>query len=317
MADDVLPVVVDLPFTTKVREEQGRRIIYTKASVENGKPDRQDEIVAVDALWASRDLFIEQGDLDIAHWAHLPNPLTGRPDLEYRIGVPLDVKRDEDSIYVKGEIFQPDSDPLPESSGHRADLFWYALYHQNPPARYFPSVYGTIKGVEIVEHEGRFVRRLSNVEWTNIGFHNRVQHPDVPPVSLAPLGPFAKADRGFATNAMLQRVGGIRMTFGTFAKALTVGLPVETNTAARTGLQALMPEQVEKERRKVVAKAEQELTYKRAKVEVARGIVQQEIPTTRDGIKMAFLAVGCSEEDAESFTRRFLTEARRTIARRR
>lgn len=309
------PLVVDLPLAPLTRELAGRRVIYSQVSVEDGRPDREGEIVAVDALWDSRELFLEQGDLDIAHWAHLPNPLTGRPDLEYRIGVPIAVKRDRNSIYIRGEIFTPEAPPLEGSSAERADLFWAALHRMHPPARYYPSVFGTIKGVEIVMVDDKPVRRITGVEWRSVGFHNKVQHPNVPPVSLDPLGPFAKADGSSLpdTTATLEQVGGLRLTLGQLAKALTIGLPVQTDTGARTGAQALMRESLDGDMRSVTTPAGERVTYLRHKKRLLERIHAGEIAGTRSAIKAALIGDGLDESQAEVITKRFLTDLGRTL----
>ena len=298
-----------------VRELGATRAIYTEASRETGRPDRQQEIVAVDALWKSRELFLEQGDLDQSHWAHLANPLTGRPDLEYRIGIPAAVRREGRSIFVKGEIFNPQLEPPKDSSGERADLFWFSVYSQRPAARWYPSVYGNIRGLELVKVDGKLCRRLSDLEWTSIGFHNRVINPDVPAVSLEPLGPFAKADQG-TVEATVVQAGGLHMDWGTFAKAMTVGAPV-TDTAARTGVQALMREDLDGGVRRVVAQPDKKTDYLKAKRAVLKKLHAREIDPSKEAVARAYEGLGLTKSEARRAAAQLLTEATQTLAHRR
>lgn len=308
-----------------VREIGATRVIYTEASRETGRADRQGEIVAVDALWKSRELFLETGDLDLSHYAHLPNPVTGRPDLEYRIGVPTGVRREGKSIFVKGELFNPQIEPIKDSGGERADLFWFSIYSQRPAARWYPSVYGNIKGLELVKVGGELCRRLSDLEWTSIGFHNRVQNPDVPAVSLEALGPFAKADQGTVETTVVQ-AGGLHMDWGTFAKAMTVGAPITgagamsvgapvTDTAARTGVQALMKEDLDGVRRGTVAGKRK--TYLQAKKTVLQRLRDRSIDPTVAAVAKAYEGLGFTRSEARRAASQLLTEAKQTLANRR
>lgn len=309
------PLIVDLPVAPLTREDAGKRFIYSQVSIENGRPDRQGEIIAIDALWASRDLFLEQGDLDIAHWAHMPNPLTGRPDLEMRIGIPTGVRRDANSIFIKGEIFAPTAEPDPDSSASRAELFWAALHRMRPAARYYPSIFGFIRDAEYLILDGQSVRRVTAVEWISVGFHNRVQHPDVPPVSLDPLGPFAKAD-GTALEPpdnVLNQLGGMRLTLGQLAKAMTVGLPVSTDPTQRTGISALARESLDKSERDLTHPPDEKITYLTTRLRLLRRIKSGQVKPDRAAIKAALLADGLDGDAAEKVTRRFLTDLGRTL----
>lgn len=300
-----IPLIVDLPHMAKAMQANGQqRNVYFEAS-RGGVVDREGEEVAVEALWRSRELMLDQGDLDIAHWSHLPNPNTGRPDPGYRIGVPVDIKRQGRSVYVKGTIYSNLTPPPPESSGDWAEKFWHSQVGQNPPAKWFPSVYGRIKpgGVEVVEMNGRMVRRIIDVEWHSVGFALRAQHPDLGPVSLEPMGTLAKADNAHqGTHDALTAAGGLRMTWGTFAKAVsTVGAPI-TDHAALTGVQSLTKESTEKRTRKVVA-AGAAGDARVARLAVLRQVKAGNIPATLKGLTDAFKAVGHGADEARALLR--------------
>lgn len=240
---EAIPVSVRLPYLVKAAQMDGRRLIYCEASRE-GVVDREGEEVAADALWRSRDVFLSQGNLDINHFSWLGNPYGTGARPEYVIGLPLDVARQGSSIFVKGEVFSSRLPPPPGSNGEWADWFWHSLTQLDPPMRWFPSVFGQILpgGVEVVEKGGRKIRRITKVEWFSLGFAQRAQHPALPPVSLEPMGPLAKA--GAYHPGSIRRAGVWVTDLPTLAKALQVGLPV-TDSAMKTGVQALTPEALE------------------------------------------------------------------------
>lgn len=297
------PIIVALPQMAKAVIEDGRRIVYFEAS-RDGVVDRQDEMVAVDALWKSRELMLEQGDLDISHFAHLANPLTGRAQPEYRIGQPIDVQRSANgrSIFVKGEIYQARDTPPPGSSAEWSERFWHSLTGQTPAAKWFPSVYGSIKGVEMVKIKGKPVRRITDCDWFSVGFALRAQHPDLPAVSLNPLGTFAKADGAHApTPAALQASCAARgieyMSWGMFAKAVSeVGMPV-TDSALKTGVQALTPESLEKGERNTASPS---LSHAQARIAVLRSVKKGRVGATLPDLTRAYRAVGFGANEARA-----------------
>lgn len=238
-----IPLIVSLPGVAKAQQMDGRRFVYFEATRE-GVIDREGEEVAADALWRSRDLFLQQGNLDINHFSWLGNPYGTGARPEYVIGLPLEVARRGPSIYVKGEIFSNRTPPPPGSNGEWAEWFWHSLTAMDPPMRWFPSVFGQIRpgGVQVVTKGGRTYRRITDVEWFSVGFAQRAQHPELPPVSLEPMGPLAKA--AAYPQGEVRRLGGWLLGWGAFAKALSVGLPV-TDSALKRGVQALARESLE------------------------------------------------------------------------
>lgn len=301
-----IPISVQLPYLAKAVQEQERRVIYFEASRDN-VVDREGEIVALEALWASRELFLSQGNFDIAHWAWLPNPLTGRPDPGYVIGMPTDVKRQGGSLYVRGEVFSNRLPPPEGAQGDWANKFWHSITGQNPPSRWFPSVYGNIKpgGVEMTTIKGQKVRRITNVEWYSVGFALRAQHPDLPAVSTQPMGGLAKADQGVISKAMAQQ-GVLQLSWGNFAKAVSaVGLP-QTDHASLTGVQALRKESVDPRMRQASALPGIDSQIRR--IAVLRQVKKGTVPLEKALLAKAFEAAGATPREAQEETRDLLRD---------
>lgn len=241
-------LIVDLPkrsFAKASVDAKERRIFFEAAR--DDVVDREGEIVAIDGLWKSRELMLEQGDFDISHWAHLPNPLTGRPQPEYRIGHPTQIKRQGKGLFVAGAIFQSDEQPPTHGPDpFWPDYFWHSVAVQEPAAKWFPSVYGQIKkgGIEMVTIKGQRVRRITSVEWYSVGFALRAQHPELPAVSLSPVGNLVAKSQQFPSGH-IPRDGVLHLPWRAFAKAVAeVGQPI-TDHAALEGVQALTKESVE------------------------------------------------------------------------
>lgn len=274
----------------------GRRFVYFETSRE-GVTDRQGEDIAADALWASKDLFLSQGNLDLNHWSWLGNPYGTEARPEYVIGLPVDVKRTGKSIYVKGEIFSNKTPPPEDHIGHWADQFWHGITNMRPAQRWYPSVFGSVKpnGWRTETRGGRTIRFMTAVEWYSVGFAQRAQHPALPPVSVDPMGAFAKA------TGLVQPV---HLTdWGAFAKALAVG-NVITDSAARTGVQALTPESLEGGRGAP-------RRYEDVHGDVLNDVLRKIVPAKRDDIAKAFMLRGCDPFTAAAYAHRLLTDAAR------
>lgn len=291
-------IIVQLPHMAKATDVDGRRIVYFEAS-RDGVVDREGDIVAADALWASRKVFLEQGNLDLNHWSWLGNPIGTGARPEYVIGLPLEVKRQGRSIYVKGEIFSNRTPPPPGSAGDWANWFWHSITQMDPPQRWYPSVFGSIKAVEHDTVRGKRVRRITAVEWFSVGFAQRAQHPELPPVSTEPMGPLAKAVQVRPDEGA--RAGVEVMDLSTFAKALTVGVPV-TDSAAKEGVQAMTPESLDRRVKKIVP-------YEKLRGRVLRAILRGRVAPKRAVIAQAFQKLGCDPGTAREYTERLLLEA--------
>lgn len=309
-----LPVVIGLRAFAKAAATGGQRTLFFEASRDN-VVDREGEMVALDALWASRDLFLAQGNLDISHWSWLPNPLTGLPMPEYVIGRPLDVRRRGDGLFVKGEIFSNLTPPPEGSSGDWADKFWHSVTGQVPPDRWFPSVYGFIHpdGKIVEDHRGRPVRKIVKVDWTSVGFARRAQHPELGEVRTTDAGGvFAKAVRTVLPGSAREG-GALHLSWGRFAKAVQGGLLVksdgapaglyQTEHAGMTGVAALRSESLEAHLRRVVPHADAGVTEKAARVVILRGLKSGAVPHTLAGVKAACAHLGVGGDCADRLWR--------------
>lgn len=304
---------MDLPRTTLAKastDPTGRRKVYFEAT-RDGVVDRENEMVAQDALWRSRDLMLSQGDFDISHWAHLPNPQTGRPQPEYRIGHPDQITRQGKSIWVGGEIYRPGEAP-PTKNGEEfwPDYFWHSIAQQNPPAKWFPSVYGKINpgGIEMVTVKGQQVRRIVDVQWYSVGFALRAQHPTLPAVSTSPVGNLmAKADHANLPGAA-QRSGVLHLPWTAFAKAVSEVGQIVTDHAALTGVQALTKQSIDGTIRKVVPPSD--LDTARMRVRALNAIRRNHIEPTQKAITRFLVSAGAGQADAAQIARDLVRDLR-------
>lgn len=296
------PLIITTPWITKAAQMDGQRFVYFETSRE-GVIDRQGEDIAAAALWASKDVFLTQGNLDINHWSWLGNPYGTEARPEFVVGLPKDVKRQGKSIYVKGEIFSNLTPPPEGSAGHWADWFWHSVTQMTPPQRWFPSVFGSIRpgGARLEKRGGKTIRFITAVEWFSVGFAQRAQHGGLPPIETAPVGPLAKATSFLVDIPAALRQGALVMDCETFAKALTVGTPV-TDSPAKAGVQALAAESLEGSRR-----------YQRCKGAVVSAILRRKIPAKRQAIAQAFRELGCDEAEAKECAERLLLEAKQKL----
>ena len=174
--------------------EAGRRLIYLEAS--NEALDQQNEVVLQKALKDSADWFLKYGNLDIDHFSLIgkPNPAKGYagiPDYQnYEIGRPLDVRFDGSKTFVKGEIYSGQG-----AAADQANQFWASLTEINPPARWYPSVGGSImeKAIELDTETQARKTVIKKVRWSNIGFSKTPVNPAVPTVATVPIGVLAKS----------------------------------------------------------------------------------------------------------------------------
>lgn len=295
-------IIVTLPYAAEVQPAVSRRYIYFEAS-RDGEIDRENEEVAADALWKSRELLLAQGDFDINHFAHLGNPYGTDARPEYVVGMPTDVRRKGKSIFCKGEIFSSRTPPPPDSNGEWAEKFWHSIDSLDPAMRWFPSVFGKIKNAEWLERNGQMYRRLTELEWTSVGFALRVQHGGLGAIQKEPLPIFAKA--ADLTTDTHQKAGVQVLSWGTFAKAVSEGIttaaPVTTDSAALSGFRALVPESLEGATR---AKADSRV--------IKEKILRGEIAPNLKAITAAFKQqCKCSDQEAREYASRFLRRVSR------
>ncbi len=309
-----VPFALRLPYFAKAEEIGGQRFVYFETSRE-GVIDREGDDILADALWASKDLFLEQGNLDINHWSWLGNPYGTERRPEYEIGIPVDAKRQGKSIFVKGQIYTNATKPTKlasfEGMGFWADEFWHSITAMNPPKRWYPSVFGNIKSVRVETRRGRRVRVITGTEWFSVGFATRAQHPELPPVSTEPLGPLRKAvgvDVGLVNLDRVKR-GVWEMGLGTFAKALTTGAIV-LDSPSKTGVQALTRESLERDVRNVTERPD----YDRLKARVLNRIRKGSLSPKYDAIRSFLIGLGMSKEQATKTTERIMREVLQAIS---
>ena len=197
--------------------EGGQRFIYLEAS--NEALDQQNEVVMQKALRDSSEWFLKFGNLDIDHFT-LIGAKAGIPDYTmYEIGRPVDVSFTGSRTLVKGEIYSGYG-----PAAERANQFWSSLTEIQPPARWYPSVGGSVmeKSVEVNAKTHNRTAYVKKVRWTNIGFSKTPVNQTVPTVATMPIGTMAKSWGAAGLD---------------FMKALEAGY--STDSANMTGGQAL------------------------------------------------------------------------------
>lgn len=198
-------------------EEGGRRFVYIEAS--NEALDQQNEVVMQKALQESKDWYLKYGNLDIDHYTQI-GAKAGIPNFgSYEIGQPVDVKFTGGKTLVKGEILSGVG-----AIAEQANLFWKSLTERNPPARWYPSVGGSVleRAIEIDPKSKMRKAFIKKVRWSNIGFSKTPVNQTVPTVGIVPFGALAKSWGVFGLD---------------FAKALEAG--TSTDVATLTGGAAL------------------------------------------------------------------------------
>ena len=167
--------------------EGGQRFIYFEAS--NEGRDIQNEVVAAKALGESKDYFLRYGNIDLDHYTLIGAKL-GIPDYpSYEIGRPVDVGQTGKSTFVKAQVYSGDG-----PAAAKANLVWSSLTDVNPPARWYPSVAGSVldKAIEVdPETKGRKVI-IKAVRWSNVGLSKTPVNQHVPVCATVPIGMFAK-----------------------------------------------------------------------------------------------------------------------------
>lgn len=186
-----------ISFTARPEEDSGKRYVWIEASSED--VDLQGERVLHDALWSQRDYYLKKGNIDLDHLSKIGLRLN--PPIHdyyaYEIGRPVDVGRKAGRIYVKGCLYR---------GNDHAERIWQGLTEWSPRMTLFASVSGPI-----LRKEPRGgVPTITKCMWNNVALtQEAVNHGLRQPVSIEPIGPFAKA-LAFISHDV-------------FAKALTAG----------------------------------------------------------------------------------------------
>jgi len=192
----------------------GQRVVYFEAS--NEGLDQQGEVVAAKALADSAEYFKRYGNIDIDHFT-LIGAKAGIPDYPmYEIGRPTDVRQTGKTTFVKAEIYSG-TGPAAE----RANQFWSSLTEITPPARWYPSVGGSVmeKAIEIDPDTKLRKAIIKKVRWNNIGVSKTPVNQHVSTCATVPVGAFAKC----WTAAGLDLAKALEAGYGTDAAALAGG----------------------------------------------------------------------------------------------
>jgi hypothetical protein len=204
--------------------EGGERFIYIEASSEG--VDQQNEVILAKALGSSSDYYLKFGNLDIDHYTQI-GAKSGIPNHElYEIGRPVSVTQRDGRTFVKGQIYSG-TGPAAE----KANAFWSSITEINPPARWYPSVGGSVmaKSVAVDPDTGNKHVVINSVRWTNIGFSKTPVNANLATVSAVPFGALAKSFHS----------GGFDL-----AKALEAGYG--TDSASLEGGAALRKQSIQK-----------------------------------------------------------------------
>jgi len=234
--EDVIILTCDM-LKARVAEEGGERFVYCEAS--NEAIDQQNERINLDALLASRDLFLRQGNLDIDHLTIVGYRVGIQNPHQYELGQPVAAEPKGGSMWVKGRIYR---------GQEMADFFWRSLTETTPPMRWHPSVAGEVlERKTVVDPKTKATRRIvTKAKWLNVAFSKQPQNLSLAGVSVQPIGAFAKA----AMYALGERCcdgetcdGEGRCEVEAFTKTVTAGYG--TNAATLTGGGALRRQSIQ------------------------------------------------------------------------
>jgi len=197
----------------------GKRFIYFEAS--NEGIDQEGERVLAKALEASAEYYLKFGNLDLDHYTitgikmGLPNPML------FEIGRPVDVTVRGERTFVKAELYQG-SGPLAAN----ANMVWESMTALNPPARWYPSVGGSVmdKAVQFDPATGQKVGLVTKVRWTNVALSRTPVNQHLPAAGTAPIAQFAKSMGGFIVKSL-------EAGYGTDSATLTGGSALRVQSA--------------------------------------------------------------------------------------
>lgn len=189
-----------------------RRLLFFEAS--NEDLDHDNEVILAKALHDSSGFFLRHGNVDLSHIT-LTGPKMGISNhLEYEVGRPVDVCVDGKRTFVKAELYRGTS-PMAKN----ADMVWQSLTEQFPPARWYPSVGGSVleKGIDINPDTGQRTTVIRRVLWNNIALDRCPVNKTVGEVSTIPVAVFKKSVGGFLL------VRALEAGYGTDSAALVGG----------------------------------------------------------------------------------------------
>ncbi len=264
-------------------EEAGERVLYFEAS--NESIDYQGERILTEALAKSKDYFLRFGNIDMDHLTLL-GPKQGIGDYHlYEIGYPVDVQIRSPSTFVKAIIYQGEGE-----TAKRANEVWDSLTKQSPPARWYPSVGGSIqqRDAELDPETGETVKVVSSVRWSNIGISKFPVNLKVAGAAVMPFGAFAKGWSGDSFD---------------LRKALTAS--AATDATALTGGGALGQQSLD---RKIY-------TYWDFRDHTASALKRRKVRGGSKAIHAYAVAQGIPEDEAAEWTERFIDDLKSNLKR--
>lgn len=192
-------------------QEDGARFIYFEAS--NEGVDQQGERVLAKALEESMATYLKFGNVDLDHYTITGARMGLANPMAYEIGRPVDVTIRDGRTFVKAQLYQGDG-PLAAN----ANMVWESMTALNPPARWYPSVGGSVlaKSVQMDPVTGEKVGLVTRVRWTNVALSRTPVNQHLPAAGVAPIAEFAKSLGGFVVKSL-------EAGYGTDSATLTGG----------------------------------------------------------------------------------------------
>lgn len=203
-------VSFDLMLKATPATEGDDRIIYFEAS--NEGIDQQGERVLAKALAESASIFKAHGNIDIDHLSLLRKGTT--EGVESEIGFPVDAVINDKRTFVKAKLYKGES-----RLAKNANMVWESLTAISPPARWYPSVGGSILGrsTQVDPLTKAQVTVVEKVRWTNVALSRTPVNQHVGTVGTTPIGTFCKSLNGFVLSK------GLEAGYGTDSASLTGG----------------------------------------------------------------------------------------------
>ncbi len=215
-------VSFDLMLKAMPASEGDDRIIYFEAS--NEGVDQQGERVLAKALAASAAIFKAHGNIDLDHLSLLRKGTA--EGVESEIGFPVDASISDKRTFVKARLYQGES-----RLARNANMVWESLTAISPPARWYPSVGGSVLGRSkqmdpLTKAEVTVVER---VRWTNVALSRTPVNQHVGTVGIAPVGTFCKSLNSFVLSK------GLEAGYETDSATLTGGGALRTQSLHGVG----------------------------------------------------------------------------------
>lgn len=286
-------VSFDLMLKATPSQEGGDRIIYFEAS--NEGIDQQGERVLAKALAESASIFKAHGNIDIDHLSLLRK---GTQDgIESEIGFPVDAVVNDKRTFVKAKLYQGDT-PL----ARNANMVWESLTKLSPPARWYPSVGGSVLGrsQQIDPLTKAQVTVVEKVRWTNVALSRTPVNQHVGSVGTSPVGTFCKSLNGFVLSGDLGKA--LEAGYGTDSATLTGGGALRTQSLHGSPVSYF-------DFCEHVSRAISRLHGKRALA--GRDGNFSDVKVLKSIADYAVAALGMLPGDAEAMTARFLSDLKR------